>query len=144
MSDFGKILNALEALDGYAVQAGCGSTVTDGWSEISSAAELQLDDVGKDFPCAWWTEDANRQCFDEKGRLVARLHVHWRGDRKVIARALKSTGLRIEVPRDESGTFVVEPAKAAKRAGKWISMRAADLRVGDVLQAPGGLGTVTR
>jgi hypothetical protein len=141
MSDRNRIVSALRSLAGYVIGDGVGSTVANGWNEVAMLAEDELDSPPADFPCAWWTEDAAEGCFDQSGSLVATLHVHWRGDRNAIAKALEQAGLDIEVPKTDASTFVLKPGKAAL-GGEWITVRAADLVLGDTIETPGGIGRV--
>jgi hypothetical protein len=141
MSDRDRIATALRSLEGYVIGDGVGSTVTNGWAEIAMLAEHELDRPGAAFPCVWWSEDAAEGCFDRDGSLVATLHVHWRGDRNAIARALEQAGLDIDVPRDDASTFVIKPGKAAL-GGEWITVRASELVLGDAIDTPNGIGRV--
>ena len=73
---------------------------------------------------AWWTELAERECFDDRGTLVADLYVHWRGDRNAIAKALASTKLTIEGGLADAQTFTIK-MRRRKRPSSWIRGRCA-------------------
>ncbi|MDB4998454.1 MAG: hypothetical protein JWM74_5886, partial [Myxococcaceae bacterium] len=108
-NDLMRILAAFKPLDkaGYYTSACSSSTTSGGWENANDSGEAENGAV-------FWNGQSHDSSFDAEGDLERPLHLHWRGDKKVIAAALRAAGLKIAIPKSEDTTFIVKPSRGRR------------------------------
>ncbi|MFI0446732.1 SUKH-4 family immunity protein [Actinomadura sp. 6N118] len=106
-SDLCRIVKAFDRLaaQGYYAEPALWPTTSGCWEQVHARTES-----GQSPKTVFWNTQSHDSDFNARGDLIEDLHVHWAGDRDLIAEALAETGLKVRVPGDDGTTFILSPA----------------------------------
>ncbi|MEU6078369.1 ribosomal protein L7/L12 [Micromonospora sp. NPDC047074] len=105
-SDLCRITEAFDRLveHGYIAEPALWPTTSGCWEHVHNQTK-----DGQSRKAVFWNTQSHEDCFDHRGDLVGELHVHWAGNRDLIAEILADTGLAVKVPKNEGTTFLLHP-----------------------------------
>jgi ribosomal protein L7/L12 len=115
-SDLCRITEAFSRLveHGYIAEPALWPTTSGCWQRVRNQTEDE-----QSLKAVFWNTQSHDASFDPHGDLVDELHVHWAGDRDLIAEVLAGTGLTMRVPRNESTTFLLLPVASIASTDKF-------------------------